>query len=403
MNRYQNQQPSACWRGSEVIRREKVVAGKPKSSGIDVARRDTTNRTVRVLLVDTDPSLTDLLKQCAPSGESVQLVYARSLTEARAQLTEKSVDLAIINPALPDGNGLDLADELNKSRRITSTIIIGDEPSVESAMKAIRAGALDFIVKPFDDSDATERIKKVFAKQRKGRDQAQRVRRLRRLCKKLNQARADVSKQVDILCNDLVTAYQELAGQMQQVVQATEFGAVIRDELDLEHLLRKTLEHLVEKAGPTNAAVFLPSSMDEYTLGGYVNYDCTPDSADMLLQHLADVAAPKVAQHDDIMHVTDNQSLSHLLGGDAVFLIDSHMLAFACRSENESLAVVALFRDGSDPFDQALLDTAEAIGPLLGDALARVIRIHHRGLDEDFYEDGYFGAPDDEDDGELPF
>jgi len=386
-----------------VFRREKVVAGKPKSSGVGVSKRDTPQRAVRVLLVDTDPGLSDLLKQSAPAGEPVQFTYARSLTEARAHLTEKSVDLAVINPVLPDGNGLDLADELNKSRRITSTILIGDEPNVESAMKAIRVGASDYLVKPLDPKDADERVRKVLTRQRKSRNQAQRVRRLRRLCKKLNQARVDVSKQVDVLCNDLVTAYQELAGQMQQVVQASEFGAVIRDELDLEHLLRKTLEHLVEKAGATNAAVFLPSSMDEYTLGGYVNYDCTPDSSDMLLQHLADVVAPKVAGRDDLVHITDNQSLAHMLGGDAVYLVDSHMLAFACRSENESLAVVALFRDGSDPFDQSVLDTAEAVGPLLGEALARVIRIHHRGLDDDAYEDGYFGTPEDEDDDALPF
>jgi DNA-binding response OmpR family regulator len=378
------------------------VAGKPKSSGVSVSRRDTTQRAVRVLLVDTDPGLGQLIEQSTPPGDPVQVTYARSLTEARARLTEKSVDLALINPVLPDGNGLDLADELNKSRRITATILIGDEPSAESAMKAIRAGASDYLVKPLDPQDANERIRTVLAKQRKSRDQTQRVRRLRRLCKKLNQARVDVSKQVDILCNDLVTAYQELAGQMQQVVQASEFGAVIRDELDLEHLLRKTLEHLVEKAGATNAAVFLPSSMDEYTLGGYVNYDCTPESADMLLQHLADVVAPKIAQRDDIVHVTDNQTLSHLLGGDAAYLVDSHVLSFACRSENESLAVVTLFRDGSDPFDQVVLDTTEAVGPLLGDALARVIRIHHRGLDDDTFEDGYFGTPDDEDDA-LPF
>lgn len=333
----------------------------------------------------------------------MQVVYARSLTEARARLTEKSVDLAVINPTLPDGSGLDLADELNKSRRITATILVGEEPSVGSAMKAIRIGASDYLVKPLDLQDAGERVRKVLAKQRKIRDQAQRVRRLRRLCKKLNQARVDVSKQVDILCNDLVTAYQELAGQMQQVVQASEFGAVIRDELDLEQLLRKTLEHLVEKAGPTNAAVFLPSSMDEFTLGGYVNYDCAPESADILLQHLADVVAPKIAHRDDIVHITDNQSLSHMLGGDAAYLVDSHMLSFACRSENESLAVVTLYRDGSNPFDQSALDTVEAVGPLLGDALARVIRIHHRSLDDDTYEDGYFGAPDDEDDDALPF
>ena len=82
------------------------------------------------------------------------------------------------------------------------------------------------------------------------------------------------------------------------------------------------------------------------------------------------------------------------------------MLAFACRSDSESLAVVALFRDASDPFDQTVLDTAEAVSPLLGDALARVIRIHHRGLEDDAFEEGgYFGTveDDDEDDDGLPF
>ncbi len=382
------------------------MASKPKSTKAGVSRRESPRKTIRALLVGVDPQLDPVIESCAAAGETVHIIHARSLTEARARLTEKSVDLALINPEMPDGSGLDLAAELNNSRRIVATVMIGDEPDLDSAMRAIRAGATDYITTPLDLDEVNERVGKAIAKQRKSRDQAQRVRRLRRLCKKLNQARSDVSKQVDVLCNDLVTAYQELAGQMQQVVQASEFGAVIRDELDLEQLLRKTLEHLVDKAGPTNAAVFLPSSMDEYTLGGYVNYDCTPESADMLLQHLADVVAPKLANRDDLVHVTDNQSLANMLGGDAAYLVDSHMLAFACRSEDESLAVVALFRDSSDPFDQSVLDTAEAVSPLLGDALARVIRIHHRGLDDDAFEDGgYFGAAeeDDEDDDGLPF
>ncbi|GAB4107904.1 MAG: hypothetical protein Kow00105_12250 [Phycisphaeraceae bacterium] len=379
------------------------MSGKSKSSAVNARRREAPKKVVRVLMVGADPCLGPVIESCASQDETILLVHARSLTEARARLTEKSVDLAVINPDLPDGNGMDLADELNKSRRIVSTILVGSKPTVESAMRAIRVGASDYLVSPLDLDDANQRVRQVLAKQGRNREKAQRVRRLRRLCKKLNQARADISRQVDILCNDLVTAYQELAGQMQQVVKATEFGAVIRDELDLEQLLRKTLEHLVEKSGPTNAAVFLPSSMNEYTLGGYVNYDCPPESADMLLQHLADVMAPKVAMRDDLLHITDNQSLSHLLGGDAAYLVDSHLIAFACRSDNESLAVVAMFRDGTDPFDQSVLETAEAVGPLLGDALARVIRIHHRGIDDDPDESGgYFGLPEDEDDG-LPF
>src|SRR5690606_39228493 len=156
----------------------------------------------------------------------------------------------------------------------------------------------------------------------------------------------EVSEQVDILCHDLVTAYQDLAVQMQQVVHTSEYAMVIRDELDLEKLLRRTLEYIIEKAGASNAAIFLPSSMDEYSLGGYVNYDCTPESADMLLQHLGDVFAPKVARQNELVHITDNIALCGWLGDDAMWLEDRHVLAFGCRQDDEALAVIAVFRDG---------------------------------------------------------
>jgi hypothetical protein len=51
-----------------------------------------------------------------------------------------------------------------------------------------------------------------------------------------------------------------------------------------------------------------------------------------------------------------------------------------------------LFRDASEPFPPALLDVAAAIGPPLGQRLAKVIRIHHRHLpdfDDDAEDFGY--------------
>src|SRR5690606_37867773 len=135
--------------------------------------------------------------------------------------------------------------------------------------------------------ELNQRVDAAIDRHRRDAQREQRTKRLRRLCRKLNEAREEVTQQVDVLCNDLVTAYQELANQMQQVVQTSEYAGLIRDELDLEGLLRKTLEFLVHKAGACNAAIFLPATADEYSLGGYVNYDCTSDSADILLQHLA--------------------------------------------------------------------------------------------------------------------
>lgn len=345
-----------------------------------------------VLLVDTDPKVRKVLAD-AISGEHMVLLEAASLAEARTRLRESEVDLALIEPNLPDGSGMDLAHELDQTRSTTQTIVISDQPNLQRAVEAIRAGAADFIAKPLDLDELNERVRVAIDRHKVGQKQQMRIRRLRRICKKLNIARQEVTQQVDILCNDLVTAYQELAAQMQHVVYTSEFAALVRNELDLENLLRKTLEYLVHKAGSTNAAIFLPATGSEYSLGGYVNYDCTPDSADLLLQHLADVVAPLLAERDAPVHITDNQTLGEWLGDDFAYLADSHVLGFACPHDDETLAVVVLFRDGSQPFDADVLETTAAIAPLLGQAMARIIRVHHRQINDSF----------DNDEEEIPF
>jgi DNA-binding response OmpR family regulator len=331
----------------------------------------------RVLLVDAEPQVRELISN-AIDGEQMTLISASSVAEADQCLAEAPVDLALIEPDLPDGCGIELADRIKCDRPIAQTIMITSEPSLERAVDALRIGAGDFISKPLDLADLNKRVHAAIDRHRSDRDQKRRLKRLRRICKKLNQAHDDVSRQVDILCNDLVTAYQELASQFNEVSETRQFTRVLGDELDLEHVLRKSLEHLLQKAGPTNAAIFLPTTADEYTLGGYVNYDCSTESADLLLEHLAGVAAPRFAGADVPVHVTDNQRLDELLGDDWNYLADSHFMAVSCRAKDECMAVLVLFRDQSEPFDGNLASYLEAIAPLLADRLAKVIRVHHR-------------------------
>ena len=347
----------------------------------------------RILVVDEEPTVLNVLREAA-SGPHMTLLHARTIAQAKAQLSSDQIDLVLIEPRVADGQGLALAEDINRNRPDTRTIVISGEPNLQQAIDALRCGAADFIVKPLDLEEVNERVRRAMSIRKDNADLRQRLRRLRRICKKLNQARIQVTQQVDVLCNDLVTAYQELAGQMQQVVVASEFGASIRGELDLEELLRKTLEFVLAKTGPTNAAIFLPSQDQEYTVGAYVNYDMAPDAAEVLLQHLADVVAPRIADRDTPMHVTDNDALQHWIGDDAAYLADCHVLAFACRDDEEPLAVVVAFRDGSQPFGGEYVQAAGALGQMLGETLSRIIRIHHRHLPEPFEteEDGLEAA-----------
>ena len=343
------------------------------------------DRPIRVLVVDHGPHLLRLLKQ-ENHTRPLQVLHAPSLASARNLLAKSPIDLALIESELSDGSGLDLAHEVSCSRRIMQAIVVS-EPSLDVAVEAIRVGAADYIARPFDYGQLRERINKVLCKQKHQQQQQRRVRRLRRLCKKLNEARLEVTEQVDILCQDLVLAYQELACQMQQIVHTSEYGVLVRDELDLESLLRKTLEYLIDRSGPTNAAIFLPSSLDEYSLGGYVNYDCTSDSADMLLQHLADVLAPKLAESKEPLILTNNKQLREWLGDDKTYLNNSNLVATSCQHEDESLAVLVLFRDQAEPFDPTLGETLRAVSSMLGEVLARIIRVHHRHLPDPWPED----------------
>jgi GAF domain-containing protein len=167
---------------------------------------------------------------------------------------------------------------------------------------------------------------------------------------------------------------------VQHVNETHHFQSLVRDELDLEQLLRKTLEHVLEKAGPTNAAVFLPTVADEFTLGGYVNYDCSSDGADLLLEHLAGIVAPRFAGQDEVVVIGDNDTLAKTIGDDWHYLADSQVMVIPCRHHGEPLAVLALFRDAAQPFDAVLGPYFEQIGPVLAKHLARVVKIHHRHM-----------------------
>ncbi|MGB0767518.1 MAG: response regulator [Phycisphaeraceae bacterium] len=367
------------------------------ASGVEQPAKPTQRRTRRVLLIDPNPSIGPALERIAPKQGKIVVVQAATLQAARDLLNDAGkIDLAIV-PQTIDAAGLALAQDLRAKDAATAAIVLADKPDFAFAQQAMQAGASDLILKPTDTpdagwlEDAGARVAAVLDRQWVQRVRSTRIRKLKRLCRRLDDARAEVSDQVDILCNDLVTAYQELAVQMQNVTQAEGYKQTIGEELDLEVVLRKTLEYIVQQAGPCNAAVFLPASADEFSLGGYVNYDCTKESADMLLEHLADVLAPVVAARDEaVMRVTDNRELDELLGDDWNYLADCDLLALPVNSDGEALAVITLFRDRDQPFTEPAIDAMSSVADQMGELLGRIIRVHHRAMP------GYDDAPSDE-------
>ncbi|MEQ9453944.1 MAG: hypothetical protein RLN76_05040 [Phycisphaeraceae bacterium] len=355
-------------------------------AGVDVA---VPTRPVSLLVVEPQavagPTLAGIT---SVDRRPMRVEQAVTAAQARQVLDKGRYEVVFLAADLQDEPAIELAAELTRNRRMTRVVLLSPGNDPDQTLAALRAGVVDVIDPSAKPKAYQATIRHALDRLAPDHASAERIRRLRKLCKKLNEARIEVSQQVDVLCNDLVTAYQELAVQMQHMVQSTEFGTLIKEELDLEGLIRKTLEHLVEKSGPTNAAIYLPSSADEFSLGGYVNInpDTGEGAGDILLDLIADRIPPTLGDRDEVVHLTDDQAIGSWIGQDGSFLSGTELVAMPCRAEDETLAVLVLFRERSEPFDERILETVEAIGPLLGESLAKVIRVHHRHMGDEPYE-----------------
>jgi|GEM_PF-847422 len=72
---------------------------------------------------------------------------------ALSKLCETFYDLVFLDIHLPDANGLDLMQDIRRISPGTKVVIISSDGSEDNARRALAAGALMFIEKPFDDAE----------------------------------------------------------------------------------------------------------------------------------------------------------------------------------------------------------------------------------------------------------
>ena len=70
----------------------------------------------------------------------------------------------LLDVRLPDMNGLDLYEELKKRHSTLPVIFMTGYPDIPLAVRAIKSGAVDFIVKPFNNQTLLDKIQKAIAK-----------------------------------------------------------------------------------------------------------------------------------------------------------------------------------------------------------------------------------------------
>ncbi len=321
-----------------------------------------------------------------------------TIAEAIIAMEREEYDAAIIPMNLEDGLGFDLVRMIEASTQHTKTIVLADRPLVTDAIDAMRSGAVDLLAVPIAEAELLAAVISAVDKARTDRKRTEKSDHLKSLCKKLHNSQQQMASNVDALSSDLIDAYEDLSSESMMDEHDSEpatFAGQIANDLDIESLLRKSLEHMLALTGPTNAAVFLPCNHSDFNLGAYVNYDCPRDTVDVLLDQLADLLAPNLQDIEGVVSLSGGAEITTFLGDDAGWLSDYEVVSFSCKSDDECLAVITFFRELGRGFSDETIDELKSMGDLLADQLARVVKIHHRHMPDHEWS-GWFEEEDDD-------
>ena len=119
-----------------------------------------------VFIVDDDPQLRDTLGQLiASSGITVHAFG--SAKEFLAALSDSVRGCLILDVRLPDLNGFELFAELQRAGRWMPVIFLSGYGDIPTSVRAIKAGAYDFLTKPVEERTLLRAIARRSARPRR--------------------------------------------------------------------------------------------------------------------------------------------------------------------------------------------------------------------------------------------
>ncbi|MBN2032620.1 MAG: response regulator [Deltaproteobacteria bacterium] len=118
--------------------------------------------TKKILVVDDEKGICDNVRKIL-TKENYEVTQAFSARDALELMANESYSLLISDILMPGKNGLELLKLVKEQWPLTKVIIMTAYASTDTAMKAIRLGALDYIPKPFTPKEVRETVDKVLS------------------------------------------------------------------------------------------------------------------------------------------------------------------------------------------------------------------------------------------------
>jgi DNA-binding NtrC family response regulator len=118
-----------------------------------------------VLIIDDEAEIRESL-QTLLEMEGYEVDSAPTGEEGLTRIGERTFDLVLLDLALPDRNGIDLLAELHSQTPQIAVIMITAYGTVENAVRAMQAGATNFVQKPWDNEKLLADVRAAIARHR---------------------------------------------------------------------------------------------------------------------------------------------------------------------------------------------------------------------------------------------
>lgn len=225
----------------------------------------------RILIVDDEIEITEILADLL--SEEYECLKAGSAEDALARLHEGEFHLVISDITMPGMSGLDMIPHVKELSPQTVVVMISGMQTVESAIGALRLGAFDYLMKPFDLRQVEAVVKRalehhdlVVAKQRYENHLEELVeQRTVELDRALNSLEGAYRSTLKALTAALETRDSETHGHSERVVTYSlrlgrEYGLSSKEMKSLEF---GSLLHDIGKIGVPDSILRKPAKLTE--------------------------------------------------------------------------------------------------------------------------------------------
>ncbi len=122
---------------------------------------------MKILIIEDENELADSISDYL-SEENYLCEFARTFNQALKKIESFHYDCILLDIMLPDGNGMNILEELKRQDKQDGVIIISAKNALDDKIKGLQIGADDYLTKPFHLSELAARIYSVIRRKQFG-------------------------------------------------------------------------------------------------------------------------------------------------------------------------------------------------------------------------------------------